>query len=149
MPINFNTGEAIKPYGYDCAEDVYNNFPILTGYLISGKSIPTNLTGTYNSFGSYSNSLTTYNSLKYGSHNFSTYLNATTSPNNFLNHTLYTGRNFFEISAPSSGGRTGIFITGKLDTLSSIFSPCINNKIPLTIAYTGANTINNELKLTF
>lgn len=147
MKLNVNIGNSAQVYGLDCAENAYVYFNELTGNLISGNSLNNILTGVYDLFTGVglSNSTTNYAGLTYGKHNSVTLTNATVSPNNFFNHTIYTGKNFFEIYIPPTSISTGIFISGNLPTFSAIFSPCINNKIPLFIKYSGTNGNDNNL----
>lgn len=147
MKLNVNIGKSSQTYGLDCAENAYVYFNELTGNLTSGNSLNSTLTGIYDLFTGVglSNSLTNYAGLNYGRHNSTTLTNATISPNNFFNHTIYTGKNFFEIYIPPTSINTGIFISGNLPTFNTIFSPCINNKIPLFIKYSGTNGSNNNL----
>jgi len=59
------------------------------------------------------------------------------TPNKFLNLQIYSGKGFFNLKIPPTGITTGIFLSGQLKTLNYGFSPCIQNKIPLIINYSG------------
>lgn len=59
------------------------------------------------------------------------------TPNKFLDLRIESGKGFFNIKIPPTGITTGFFLSGQLNTLNYGFSPCIENKIPLIINYSG------------
>jgi len=88
-------------------------------------------------------SIYTDESFEYFNDKYLNYLPVPTfSPTNFIDFTVNSGKGFYNLIVEKTGITTGLFIAGRINTLSPIFSPCINHNIPSLIRYSGISNFN-------